>query len=313
MLKFNAGGKNTGGCDSGNACLCKTANIPSPPKPSVRLASGDNSGLLEVYRYERWGSVCSHEFDSTDAKVACAQLGFAGAAKDDDGWFWSEEFENSVSAPLIVAEVQCQGNEKSLQECSGEFGPSARCSYNRVRLSCGAKAVTKRRCANVCGSRYRSTPFQISSKSSHDCSKTSACQSDCVAFESDVEVDCGGTSSCQGAAFWCGKGHTCEIACSGLSSCGSSLQLFGQWVGHTTRKPSRHPRHDEPAFEHYELCPTTTTTTTTKSTIAAYITTAAASSKATTGEFIVEDAAKSVWSLLHSGVITIVVVITNIF
>ena len=125
-------------------------------------------------------------------------------------------------------------------------------------LICGGAVVNeaslKRRCANVCGSRYRSTPFQISSTSSYDCSKTSACQSDCVAFESDVEVDCGGTSSCQGAAFWCGKGHTCEIACSGLSSCGSSLQLFGQWVGHTTRKPSRHPRHDEPAFEHYELC-----------------------------------------------------------
>ena len=46
----------------------------------LRLVGGSsvNEGRLEVYRFGRWGTVCSHQFDARDADVACRELGYYG-------------------------------------------------------------------------------------------------------------------------------------------------------------------------------------------------------------------------------------------
>lgn len=90
---------------------------------STDSLAGRFHGILEVRIDGIWGRVCLHNFDDTDASVACRQLGF------DGGVAYLHIMKND--RPVLMRDVNCTGNETSLDQCASEkFSPDlSHCNY----------------------------------------------------------------------------------------------------------------------------------------------------------------------------------------
>ena len=104
----------------------------------IRLVDGGVSyeGRVEYCRYGDWGTVCDDDWTALDATVACSQLGYShesefntahlsfvalcllsattitGAVAFVDAAF------GQGSGVISLADVECNGTERSLDECS---------------------------------------------------------------------------------------------------------------------------------------------------------------------------------------------------
>uniref|UniRef100_A0A8D2IWS0 Neurotrypsin n=1 Tax=Varanus komodoensis TaxID=61221 RepID=A0A8D2IWS0_VARKO len=87
-----------------------TCGVGSP----LRLVGGEQSfeGRVEVYHDGRWGTICDDQWDDRDAEVVCRQLGLSGTAKAAS---WAHFGQGA--GPVLLDEVQCSGNELSLDQC----------------------------------------------------------------------------------------------------------------------------------------------------------------------------------------------------
>ena len=91
----------------------------------VNTGSTQFGGRLEVYYNNEWGTVCDDGWGSSDATVACRQMGFVGVSDSDSSLFGS----GASSQSIWLADVACSGSESWLIDCSHNSNTSD-CSHS---------------------------------------------------------------------------------------------------------------------------------------------------------------------------------------
>ena len=84
----------------------------------VRLVNGIHnstvySGRVEVLVDGEWGTVCDDHWDTTDASVVCRQLGYPAVLAS-----YSSAHFGPGTGTIWFDDLQCSGEEESLNECS---------------------------------------------------------------------------------------------------------------------------------------------------------------------------------------------------
>nr|XP_033793850.1 neurotrypsin isoform X1 [Geotrypetes seraphini] len=112
-------------------CACRQ---PGPAFVPTRLVGGIAAfeGRVEVYHGGEWGTVCDDQWDDADAEVVCRQLGLGGMAKA-----WGRATFGEGSGSVLLDEVQCTGNELSIEQCAKSAWGEHNCDHHEdAGVSC---------------------------------------------------------------------------------------------------------------------------------------------------------------------------------
>ncbi|POI28160.1 hypothetical protein CIB84_008090, partial [Bambusicola thoracicus] len=114
----------SGTCNQGSAMV--TCVPPEGVGAPLRLVGGKESfeGRVEVYHDGKWGTICDDQWDDRDAEVVCRQLGLSGNPK---ALSWAHYGQGS--GPILLDEVECSGNELSLDQCKKSDWGQQNCDH----------------------------------------------------------------------------------------------------------------------------------------------------------------------------------------
>ncbi|KTG47606.1 hypothetical protein cypCar_00000630, partial [Cyprinus carpio] len=82
----------------------------------IRIVGGrtDHEGRVEVQVKSRWGTVCSDNWTTREAMVACRQLGLRYCLHAiTETWYW----DSSNVTEMVLSGVKCKGDEMTLTDC----------------------------------------------------------------------------------------------------------------------------------------------------------------------------------------------------
>ena len=108
----------------------------------LRLVNTPNDpellGRLEIKYYGIWGTICDDYFNIYSANVACRRLGYTAASRV------ITSIPSGID-PIWMNNVQCIGNESSLEMCSHSgFGNTRGCIHHEdVGVECIGTYVYK--------------------------------------------------------------------------------------------------------------------------------------------------------------------------
>ncbi|KAJ7327306.1 hypothetical protein JRQ81_017065 [Phrynocephalus forsythii] len=116
--------------DAGVRC-----NIPYMGyETTIRLVGGRTAfeGRVEVKGSGRWGTVCSVGWTTTEAMVACRQLGLGYAMHAvTETWYW----DASNVTEMVLSGVKCAGHEMTLSHC--QHHNTVTCQKTGTRFAAG--------------------------------------------------------------------------------------------------------------------------------------------------------------------------------
>ncbi|KAJ8045815.1 Deleted in malignant brain tumors 1 protein [Holothuria leucospilota] len=104
----------------------------TPPYRTVRLAgsSSPKGGRVEIYKDNRWGTICDNYWDYDDALVVCRQLGFSSVATFSSGTIYG-------GVGPILRRIDCNGQENHWMDCYHQGWDTPLCyHYEDVSVVC---------------------------------------------------------------------------------------------------------------------------------------------------------------------------------
>ncbi|XP_062608857.1 deleted in malignant brain tumors 1 protein-like isoform X3 [Saccostrea cucullata] len=102
------------------------AGVMCMKAPRVRLSKQkDFQGRVEVYKNNRWGTICGRNWDYRDASVICRSLGYS-----ERGLVVLNSVFGGGTGTIHLNDVQCSGKETGLFNCT--YSETSSCSHSEV-------------------------------------------------------------------------------------------------------------------------------------------------------------------------------------
>ncbi len=99
---------------------------------------------MEVLYDNHWGTICSYDWDHSDAQVICKHLGYANGTAHRNSLFAQGE------GPVWTTAVNCSGSESNLEQCKPTWGGVLCSHYKDASVICvNGKSPNSHLCNSV--------------------------------------------------------------------------------------------------------------------------------------------------------------------